>query len=244
MWECFSHETATFLILGDRCTRDCRFCAVKHGPEGPPDPDEPLHVAEAVHRMKLGYVVITSVTRDDLFDGGSSHFVRTIERIRSKTPQTRIEVLIPDFKGDTAALDALLRAKPDVINHNMETVRRLYPVVRPQADYDRSRTLIRYIAQNSPGTPVKSGLMLGLGETRSEILETLETLLQAGCRLLTMGQYLQPSAFHLEVKRYIPPNEFEELRQAALELGFQGVASAPFVRSSYQADEMFAALQP
>jgi lipoic acid synthetase len=242
LWECFSHETATFLILGNRCTRDCRFCAVKHGPEGPPDPDEPSHVADAVLRMKLGYVVITSVTRDDLADGGAGHFVQTIQKIRKKTPGTRIEVLIPDFQGNNEALNLVLKAQPDVINHNLETVRRLYPVVRPQADYDRSLTLIRYVSEHSIGTPVKSGLMLGLGETRDELIETLENLLQAGCRMLTIGQYLQPSPSHLEVERYIPPDEFKELKDAALRLGFEHVASGPFVRSSYRAKEMFSPL--
>jgi lipoic acid synthetase len=243
LWECFSRETATFLILGDRCTRDCRFCAVEHGPDGPPDPDEPAHVAEAVFRMKLSYVVITSVTRDDLPDGGSGHFVQTIQKIRNKTPNTRIEVLIPDLQGNREALNLVLMAHPDVINHNMETIRRLYPIVRPQADYDRSLMLIRYIGEHSLGIPVKSGLMLGLGETRNELIETLENLLQAGCRMLTIGQYLQPSKSHLEVIRYVPPSEFNELRNIALRIGFTQVASGPFVRSSYHAKEMFNALQ-
>ena len=239
MWECFSRETATFLILGDHCTRNCRFCAVEHGPEGPPDTGEPVHVADAVHRMKLDYVVVTSVTRDDLADGGSGHFAATVQTIRKKNPHARIEVLIPDFQGDSAALDTILNAKPDVINHNMETVRRLYPEVRPQADYDRSLFVIRYLARSAQHVPIKSGLMLGLGETRSELMETLENLIDAGCRMLTMGQYLQPSPSHLDVARFVPPHEFDELRDQALGLGFTQVASGPFVRSSYHAVDMY-----
>jgi lipoic acid synthetase len=239
LWECFSNKTATFLILGDRCTRNCGFCAVEHGPKGPPDPDEPARVAEAVRQMNLAYVVITSVTRDDLPDGGSAHFVQTIQHIRHKTPDTRIEVLIPDFQGDKAALDTVLNAHPDVINHNMETVKTLYSFVRPQADYDRSLYVIRYMACSAPHTPIKSGLMLGLGETRNELIETFENLVEAGCRMLTMGQYLQPSKSHLDVIRYVPPSEFNELKDIALRTGFGQVASAPFVRSSYHAKEMF-----
>ena len=239
LWECFSQETATFLILGDRCTRDCGFCAVQHGPDGPPDPDEPSRIARAVRGMKLSYVVVTSVTRDDLSDGGAGHFVETIREIRKLTPDIRIEVLIPDFLGNTAALDTVLEAHPDVINHNMETVRRLYPVVRPQADYDRSLFVIRYSATAAAEVPIKSGLMLGLGETREELIETLENLIEAGCRMLTIGQYLQPSKSHLDVVRYVPPGEFDELGELALQQGFIEVASGPFVRSSYQAKEMF-----
>jgi len=239
IWECFSRETATFLILGDHCTRNCRFCAVEHGPKGPPDKDEPAHVAEAVNHMKLDYVVITSVTRDDIPDGGSGHFAETIQTIRQKNPHARIEVLIPDFQGDSAALDTVLSAKPDVINHNMETVRRLYPEVRPQADYDRSLSVIRYLAGSEMHIPIKSGLMLGLGEERSELMETLENLIDAGCRMLTMGQYLQPSPSHLDVARFVPPYEFDELKDSALQLGFTQVASGPFVRSSYHAGDMY-----
>jgi lipoic acid synthetase len=239
LWECFSQETATFLILGDRCTRDCGFCAVQHGPDGPPDPDEPAHVSEAVLSMKLGYVVVTSVTRDDLTDGGAGHFVQTIQEIHKRSPGTRIEVLIPDFLGKKAALDTILDARPDVINHNVETIRRLYPVVRPQADYDRSLFVIQYLANAAPDIPIKSGLMLGLGETREELVDTLGHLIEAGCRMLTLGQYLQPSRSHLDVVRYVPPAEFDELRELALQLGFIEVTSGPFVRSSYQANEMF-----
>jgi lipoic acid synthetase len=239
LWECFSQETATFLILGDRCTRDCRFCAVGKGPENPPDTDEPARIAEAVLEMNLGYVVITSVTRDDLPDGGAGHFVQTIRAIRKRTPPTRIEVLIPDFQGDTGALDKIVQARPDVINHNMETVRRLYPAVRPQADFDRSLFVLRYIAEKKAGIPLKSGIMLGLGETREELLEALESLLETGCRMLTLGQYLQPSKSHLDIARYVPPEEFDELKQVASQLGFNQVASGPFVRSSYHAKAMY-----
>jgi lipoic acid synthetase len=189
--------------------------------------------------MKLGYVVITSVTRDDLADGGAGHFVQTIQKIRKKAPGTRIEVLIPDFQGNHEALNLVLKAQPDVINHNLETVRRLYPVVRPQADYDRSLRVIRYLSQYTPEIPVKSGLMLGLGETRDELIQTFEGLIEAGCRMVTLGQYLQPSKLHLEVIRYVPPDEFSELREVALRLGFAQVASGPFVRSSYHAKEMY-----
>jgi lipoic acid synthetase len=239
LWECFSHETATFLILGDRCTRNCRFCAVEHGPDGPPDPDEPARVAEAVHDMKLGYVVVTSVTRDDLQDGGADHFVQTIRKIREQTPGTHIEILIPDFQGHTAALDTVIGAHPDVINHNMETIRRLYPLVRPEADFERSLFVIRYIADQKPDIPIKSGLMLGLGETRKELIETLENLMEAGCSMLTLGQYMQPSKSHLDVIRYVPPDEFDELKDIAHRIGFKKVASGPFVRSSYHAKVMY-----
>jgi lipoic acid synthetase len=239
LWECFSQETATFLILGDRCTRDCRFCAVGHGPDNLPDPGEPDRIAEAVFRMKLGYVVVTSVTRDDLPDGGAGHFVQTIKEIRKLTPDIRIEVLIPDFQGDKTALNTVLNAHPDVINHNMETVRTLYSVVRPQADYDRSLFVIQHMANHTTDIPIKSGLMLGLGETRDELIETFENLVEAGCRMLTIGQYLQPSKSHLDVIRYVPPSEFDELKELALRLGFAQVASGPFVRSSYHAKEMF-----
>ncbi len=239
IWECFSRETATFLILGDRCTRNCRFCAVAHGPQGPPDPDEPGHVASAVQQLKLAYVVITSVTRDDLPDGGAEHFAQTILAVRDKCPGVGIEVLIPDFQGKRHAWQTVLDAGPDVLNHNMETVKRLYPTVRPEADYQRSIDLIRYVADNNKAISTKSGLMLGLGETRKEVVVALADLVQAGCRILTLGQYLQPSAAHLPVARYVPPEEFKELKKIGLEIGFQEVAAEPFVRSSYRAKELF-----
>ena len=237
--ECFSQGTATFLILGDRCTRNCRFCAVAHGPKDPPDPTEPLRVAEAIGHMKLRYAVVTSVTRDDLPDGGASLFAETIRRIREKRPETKVEVLIPDFCGDHQSLKTVLAARPDVLNHNVETVPRLYASVRPQAVYQRSIDLLKNAHRLDPSIPTKSGLMLGLGERPEEVEQVLNDLLEAGCRILTLGQYLQPSADHLPVERFVPPEEFEELRKKALEMGFREVASGPFVRSSYHAQELF-----
>jgi lipoic acid synthetase len=239
IWECFSRETATFLILGDRCTRNCRFCAVAHGPESLPDPDEPEHVASAVQQLKLAYVVITSVTRDDLPDGGAHHFAKTIQALRNRCPKVSIEVLIPDFQGNHDAWQTVLESRPDVLNHNLETIQRLYPTVRPEADYNRSLDLIRYVSKNSPGISIKSGLMLGLGETRKEVVTVFADLIHAGCHILTMGQYLRPSTAHLPVARYVPPEEFEELKNIALEAGFRDVAAEPFVRSSYRAKELF-----
>jgi lipoic acid synthetase len=239
IWECFSSHTATFLILGDRCTRNCRFCAVQHQPVQAPDPDEPARVAETAKRMGLTYVVVTSVTRDDLPDGGAGHFAITISEIRRRLPDARIEVLIPDFQGIAAALKTVLLARPDVLNHNMETAARLYPTVRPGADYQRSIELLRRAAQWQPVIPTKSGMMLGLGESADEVQHTLADLRNAGCRFLTLGQYLQPSREHLPVARFVPPEEFEQWKQSALQMGFAEVASGPFVRSSYHAKELF-----
>jgi len=239
LWECFSRKTATFLILGSRCTRNCRFCAIESGPLSPPDPDEPVRVAEAVERMQLRYVVITSVTRDDLPDGGAGFFADTIKAIRKKNPTSRVEVLIPDFQGREDALQVVLGARPDVLNHNMETVPRLYPSVRPQAVYVESLGLLRRVKEYDAEIPTKSGLMLGLGESTEEIQGTLQDLLHAGCDLLTLGQYLQPTKEHLAVERFIPPEEFAALRESALEMGFSGVVSGPFVRSSYHAKELY-----
>jgi len=242
IWECYSHRTATFLIMGERCTRNCRFCSVSPGLPSPLDPGEPGRVAAAVERMELKYVVITSVTRDDLPDGGAAHFAATIGEIRRRLPETQIEVLIPDFQGDAAALATVLRARPNVLNHNIETVPRLYPTVRPQADYRRSLDLLKRSRALAPLIPTKSGLMLGLGERPEELRQTLLDLREAGCRILTLGQYLQPSPEHLPVEAYVPPDDFEKWRKAALEMGFSEVASAPFVRSSYHAKESFRAL--
>ena len=239
IWECFSHHTATFLIMGSRCTRNCRFCAVTEGPLEPPDPEEPARVASVARQMGLKYVVVTSVTRDDLPDGGAGHFVETIEKLRQEIPDVCVEVLIPDFQGSQNALEAVLNAHPDVLNHNIETVPRLYPEVRPQADYRRSLDLIQRARKYDPARLTKSGLMLGLGEHPAEISRTLEDMFKAGCQMLTLGQYLQPSKDHLPVKRYIPPEEFEEWRRSALQMGFAEVASGPFVRSSYHAKELF-----
>ena len=240
-WECFSARTATFLILGSRCTRHCGFCAVEHGPLGPPDPGEPMRVAEAAQRLQLRYVVITSVTRDDLPDGGAGFFAETIKAVRARVPGAMIEVLIPDFLGDAQALRTVVSARPEVLNHNLETVPRLYPSVRPGALYQRSLELLRRAKAYEPSLPTKSGLMLGLGESSEEIRRTLEGLREAGCTMLTLGQYLQPSKEHLPVQRYVPPEEFDRWVEDALTMGFIRVASGPFVRSSYHARELYRA---
>jgi len=239
--ECFSRGTATFLILGAHCTRNCRFCAVSHGPTVPPDPEESRKVSEAVLRMRLDYVVVTSVTRDDLSDGGAGHFAQTIREIRRLVPKTQIEVLIPDFQGSEEGLETVVKARPDVLNHNLETVPRLYPKVRPGADYGRSLNIIKHVQTLDPSMPTKSGLMLGLGEYPEEIRRVLGDLLRVQCSILTLGQYLQPSAEHLPVERFIPPEEFDQWRQTALKMGFSEVASGPFVRSSYHAKELYRA---
>jgi len=239
IWECFSHRTATFLIMGERCTRNCRFCSVHSGTPEALDPGEPGRVAAAAAEMGLKYVVVTSVTRDDLSDGGAAHFAATIRAIRERIPGAEIEVLIPDLQGDPAALRTVLEARPDVLNHNIETVPRLYPQVRPQADYRRSLELLQTAGKIAPAIPTKSGLMLGLGEEPEEVRQTLQDLRTHGCRFLTLGQYLQPSPEHLPVAAYVPPEEFERWRADALAMGFTHVASAPFVRSSYHAGESF-----
>ncbi|RPI72262.1 MAG: lipoyl synthase [Desulfobacteraceae bacterium] len=236
--ECFSHKTATFLILGDHCTRNCRFCAVQHGVPTGLDPLEPERVAQAAQGLDLKYVVITSVTRDDLPDGGAQHFAETIRAIRRLLPAAQVEVLIPDLQGDWNALVTILSAKPDVLNHNLETVPRLYAEVRPQAVYQRSLELLRQVRQYDANIPTKSGLMLGLGEESEEVKRTLCDLLEMDCRILTLGQYLQPSPRHLPVARFVTPEEFEEWKEKALNLGFEKVASGPFVRSSYHAKEL------
>jgi lipoic acid synthetase len=238
-FECYGKGTATFMILGERCTRNCRFCAVGHKPESLPDPEEPERVAEAVVILGLRYAVVTSVTRDDLADGGASFFAETIRALRKRSPKTLVEVLIPDLQGNWQALKTILDAGPDVLNHNIETVAALYPEVRPQAQYRRSLELLRQAKVISPRIPTKSGIMLGFGETHTDVQQTWHDLLAAGCDILTMGQYLQPSADHLPVHRFLPPEEFTELETEALALGFAGVASAPFVRSSYQAEKLY-----
>ncbi len=244
MWECFSHKTATFLIMGSTCTRKCRFCAVEYGPKGPPDPDEPYQVASVAKEMGLSYVVVTSVTRDDLADGGASFFKETIEELRKEISNVLIEVLIPDFNGNQEALRTVLQARPHVLNHNIETCRRLYPLVRPEASYTRSLEILRNAKTINPVVSVKSGMMLGLGESFHETLETFEDLLCSGCSILTLGQYLQPLKKALPVSRYITPEEFEELKCEALDMGFSQVMSGPFVRSSYHAKELFKAVMP
>lgn len=242
-FECFSAHTATFLILGATCTRNCRFCNIEGGQPTPVDPDEPRRVAEAADRMNLRYVVVTSVTRDDLPDGGAGHFAATIHALRDQIPGVQVEVLIPDFQGDRSSLKTVLAARPDVLNHNMETVRRLYSAARPQADYDRSLELLARVGKINPGLPAKSGIMLGLGEAEEEVKEVIEDIHRTGCRMLTIGQYLQPTARHLPVVGFIPPEEFERWRCVALAVGFEKVASGPFVRSSYHAGEMFTGSQ-
>ena len=238
-FECFSARTATFLILGATCTRNCRFCNIADGRPGPPDPDEPRRVAEAAARMNLRYVVVTSVTRDDLPDGGASLFAKTIRSLHETIAGVQVEVLIPDFQGDRAALETVLAARPHVLNHNMETVRDLYPRVRPQADYDRSLQLLARVGEIDPAIPAKSGIMLGLGETEAAVRQVIADIHHTGCRMLTIGQYLQPTPQHLPVVDFIPPEEFDRWRRFALDTGFAKVAAGPFVRSSYHAGEMF-----
>lgn len=239
IWECFSRKTATFMIMGDHCTRNCRFCAVAHGPNCFPDPEEPLKIAEMVQKLNLDYVVITSVTRDDLPDGGASFFVQTVKEIRQKVPHALVELLIPDFQGNKNALRSITEVRPDVLNHNIETVPRLYPTVRPEAIYWRSLDLLKQVVAFDSDIVTKSGLMLGLGELPEEIHNTLQDLLEAGCQLLTLGQYLRPTKAHLPVESYIPPKQFDNWRKTALEMGFTEVASGPFVRSSYHAKNLY-----
>jgi lipoic acid synthetase len=236
--ECYSQKTATFMILGNVCTRPCGFCAVSRGKPEVLEDDEPTRVAEAAHRMGLKHVVITSVSRDDLDDGGAEHFYRTVIAVREKTGAA-IEVLTPDFVEQKWALQRVVESEPDVFNHNTETVPRLYrPVRGPKSDYRWTLELLRNVKQFNPCIKTKSGLMLGLGETQEEILDVLSDLLDTGCDYLTLGQYLQPSVRYLPVVRYVPPEEFDWLGQAAKQMGFQRVASGPFVRSSYHARDM------
>ncbi len=236
--ECFGKGTATFMILGDLCTRRCPFCDVAHGRPKPPDTEEPIHLAQSIAAMKLKYVVITSVDRDDLRDGGAQHFADCISEIRKHSPQTRIEVLVPDFRGRLAvALEKLAQNPPDVFNHNLETVPRLYKQCRPGADYAHSLKLLQDFKEKFPETPTKSGLMLGLGETDEEILEVLRDLRAHGVEMLTIGQYLQPSIGHLPVLRYVTPEGFKAFETAAVKMGFSNAACGPMVRSSYHADQ-------
>jgi len=238
--ECFSHHTATFLLMGDICTRNCRFCAIRKGKPDSLDPDEPWNVARAVGESRLKHVVLTSVTRDDLPDGGAAHFVRTINAIRQTNPQTTVEVLIPDFGGSPDALKTIIDSYPEVINHNVETVPRLYAEVRPMANYHRSLNLLRTVKSVEERILTKSGLMLGLGEEHSEVVRVMEDLHAAGCDFLTIGQYLSPSSKHYPVISYITPEEFEGYKSLGERMGFSSVASGPFVRSSFRAAEMVA----
>ncbi len=236
--ECFSHGTATFMIMGDKCTRRCTFCDVGHGRPDPLDAHEPMRLAKAIQSMQLKYVVITSVDRDDLRDGGASHFAECIQAIRSLNPQIRIEILVPDFRGRMEkALENLSVAPPDVFNHNVESVPRLYKAIRPGSDYAWSLKLIQEFKALFPKIPTKSGLMLGLGETDDEIKEVLKDLRKHDCDMLTLGQYLQPTKFHAPVNRFARPEVFDDLGAYAQSIGFKNVASGPLVRSSYHADE-------
>jgi lipoic acid synthetase len=239
--ECFSHGTATFMIMGDKCTRRCTFCDVAHGRPDPLDPDEPINLANTIALMNLRYVVITSVDRDDLRDGGASHFNACLKAIREKNNSIKIEVLVPDYRGRLEiALDETAKELPDVFNHNIETVPRLYKQVRPGSDYMHSLKLLKEFKHRFNHIPTKSGLMLGLGETDDEIKQTLHDLQEHNVEMLTLGQYLQPSKFHMPVARYITPQQFQELAQFANQLGFKNVASGPLVRSSYHADKQAA----
>jgi len=235
--ECWNHGTATFMILGDVCTRSCSYCAVAHGRPAPVDTAEPERVARAIHTLDLNYVVVTSVDRDDLPDGGASIFAATIRETRARLRHCRIEVLIPDFQGNEQALHAVLDARPDVLNHNTETVPRLYRMARSGGRYQRTLELLERSRQYAPDIPTKTGLMVGLGEERQELIETLKDLRRVDCQVLTVGQYLRPTAGHAPMVRYYHPDEFRDLKAIALDLGFVHVESGPLVRSSYHAHE-------
>ena len=237
--ECFGEGTATFMISGSICTRNCTFCAVQKGKPLPPDPREPEHVLEAVRKLGLKYVVITSVTRDDLSDGGASQFAETVNKIQGYDSSIVVEVLIPDFQGSLTALQTVIDAQPTVINHNIETVPRLYREVRPKANYQRSLRLLKFVKEINPEVLTKSGLMLGLGESREEVTEVMRDLRAVSCDFLTIGQYLQPSFRHHELVRYISPDEFKVYNSIGRELGFAAVVAGPLVRSSFHAADMF-----
>jgi lipoic acid synthetase len=242
--DCFTRGTATFMVLGDSCTRDCRFCAVNHAAPRSVDPGEPARVAEAARTLGLEFVVVTSVTRDDLQDGGAGHFAATVHAVREALPEAGVEVLVPDFQGRRPSIETVLTSRPDVFGHNVETVRRLYGAARPEADYDRTLSVLEFASRNAHDGPartaVKSAMMLGLGETRSEVEETLLDLRNAGVEIVCLGQYLSPSDDHLPVARFVPPDEFAELEVVARSMGFAAVAAGPFVRSSYLAEEFAA----
>lgn len=242
LMECFSKKTATFMILGSQCTRNCKFCNVTKGKPEPLDEDEPMNVANAVKELGLKYVVITSVTRDDLEDGGAGHFVKVIESIKEMNKDIMVEVLIPDFKGNELALQKVVEAKPEVINHNVETIPRLYSTVRPMAIYERSLKLLENVKKMDKGILTKSGIMLGLGEKEGEVIELMKDLLEVDCDMLTIGQYLAPSKKHHPVIEYVHPDQFERYKEIGMELGFKFVASAPLVRSSYNAGEVTSAI--
>lgn len=236
---CFSRGTATFMILGDRCTRRCPYCAVDKGGPAPVDPGEPERLADAVFRLGLRHVVVTSVTRDDLADGGAAQFAAVVEALRRRCPDATVELLVPDFGGSEEALDRVAAAGPAVLNHNLETVPRLYPVVRPEADYRRSLGLLSRAKAVAPRMVTKSGLMLGLGERKEEVLAVMADLREAGCDILTLGQYLRPSPAHLPVAEYLHPHRFAALRRAGLDMGFRAVFAGPLVRSSFHAGDIY-----
>jgi len=240
--ECWHHGTATFMILGDTCTRSCGYCNVIHGTPAAPDPHEPAHVASAIETMSLAHVVITSVDRDDLPDYGAGHFARTITETRARIPECSVEVLIPDFKGDETALRTVLDAGPDILNHNIETVPRMYRLARPGGRYDRALQLLDRSRRYAAGIPTKSGIMVGLGEEWDEVVSTLRDLKEAGCQIVTIGQYLRPSLANLPMSRYYTPAEFAELKRIGLDLGFGHIESGPLVRSSYHAHEQVQSL--
>ncbi|MBC3900464.1 lipoyl synthase [Acetobacterium malicum] len=235
--ECYKKRTATFMIMGSTCTRNCRFCNVTSGVVEPVDPKEPQHLAEAVKELDLKHVVITSVTRDDLEDGGAGHFADTIRAVRVLNPGVSIEVLIPDLQGVERHLDIVIAANPDVINHNVETVRELYSEVRPEADYDRSMAVLEYVKKQAPHIKTKTGMMVGLGETDEQVYQVMDDSLKVGCDIFTIGQYLQPSPQHIEVKAYVTPEKFAEYKKFGEAKGFHYIASSPLVRSSYRAEE-------
>jgi len=235
--ECYKKRTATFMIMGSTCTRNCRFCNVTSGVVESVDPKEPQHLAEAVKELDLKHVVITSVTRDDLEDGGAGHFADTIRAVRVLNPGVSIEVLIPDLQGVERHLDIVIAANPDVINHNVETVRELYSEVRPEADYDRSMAVLEYVKKQAPHIKTKTGMMVGLGETDEQVYQVMDDSLKVGCDIFTIGQYLQPSPQHIEVKAYVTPEKFAEYKKIGEAKGFHYIASSPLVRSSYRAEE-------
>lgn len=234
--ECWRRRTATLMILGNTCTRNCRFCAIGNGQLSPPDPSEPQNVGNAVNLMGLKYVVITSVTRDDLPDGGADHWAKTIQEIRRQNPDCKIEVLIPDFNGDVVSLEMVLKEKPDVLGHNLETIQRLYPNARPQADYQQSLTVLKNAKER--GAVTKTGIMVGLGETQKDILNLMQDARQVNCDIFTAGQYLQPTKNHLPVNRFVTPDEFKQIELMGLKMGFRSVMAGPLVRSSYHAEEL------
>ena len=238
--ECYANNTATFMILGNTCTRNCGFCSINNDIPEKINPEEPFLVAQAVKELGLDYAVITSVTRDDLEDGGAGHFAKTIREIKKLTPDIKIEVLTPDFQGNKKAIDTVIEAEPNVFNHNIETVKRLYPAARPQAGYEQSLDFLNYIKQNisfKPNSLTKSGFMVGLGETYDEIIELLTNLKDVNCDIVTIGQYIQPTKYNLEAKKYLTPEEFENIRIEALKIGIKHPVASPLVRSSYKAKE-------